>query len=210
MKYITYLTIYTGEKLPPFYIGSTSLKKFNLGYHGTVTSKKYKDAYKEELSQNPELFDTCIIDEFDTREEATACELHYQKLHDAVKNENFFNMSYAAPKGCFGMDVAGKNHPLYGSHNGHGNIHSYHPETLEQSFLPYIPEGFVKGRSPNYKASSHNKGKKWYNNGIDNKMCCVGSEPDGWILGKIARNKGVFKMTDLYDPVINSRFTNFG
>ena len=31
--YCVYLTIYTGNKLPPFYIGSTSLKKINKGYN---------------------------------------------------------------------------------------------------------------------------------------------------------------------------------
>lgn len=68
-------------------------------------------------------------------------------------------MSYAAPKGSFGRDIKGQNHPLYGSHNCKGNIHSHDPLTGKSAFLPYIPEGYVKGRSNKFKASSHNKGK---------------------------------------------------
>lgn len=183
--FITYLTIYKGNKLPPFYIGSTSLKKYLEGYNGTVLSKKYKAIYQKEQQEHPELFDSLIIDEFTTREEATECERYYQKQMDVVKSKLFFNMAIAAPEGCFGMDVSGENHPLYGTHNGKGNIHSYHPETLEQVFLPEIPEGFVKGRGPNYKASGHNKGKKWYNNGIKSVLYHKGYEPVGWIEGKL-------------------------
>lgn len=183
-KYITYLTIYSGDKLPPFYIGSTSLDRHLAGYHGSVLSKKYKKIYNKELSDNPHLFDSCILAEFNTREEAIKCELYYQRLHDAVKNPLFFNMSYAAPKGSFGRDNKGQNHPLYGSHNCKGNIHSHDPLTGKSAFLPYIPEGYVKGRSNKFKASSHNKGKKWYNNGVKQMLC---HEPPGpeWTKGKI-------------------------
>lgn len=184
MKYVTYFTIYTGNKLPPFYIGSTSIERHLAGYHGTVLSKKYKKIYNEELENNPELFDSCVIDVFYTREEALACELYYQKLHDAVKSDRFFNMSFAAPNGSFGRDVKGKNHPLYGSHNGKGNIHSHNPITGEGVFLPYIPDGCVKGRPKTYKASGHNKGKKWYNNGTKQLMAHESPGPE-WTRGKI-------------------------
>lgn len=196
MKYIAYLTIYSGDKLPPFYIGSTSLDKHLEGYNGTVLSKKYKAIYQKEQHEHRELFDSIVINEFDTREEATDCERYYQKQMNVVRSKLFFNMAIAAPDGCFGMDTAGVNHPLYGSHNGKGNIHSYNPLTLEQSFVPYIPEGFIEGRSPNYKASSHNKGKKWYNNGIEQRMIHPDSILEGWIKGKLpgSNKAGAIKM----------------
>lgn len=183
MTYITYITLYRGDKLPPFYIGSTSLSKHLKGYHGTVLSKKYSKIYKQELKDHPELFDSCIIGEFKTRDEATECELYYQKLHDVVKSDKFFNMSLASIGGCHGMDTSGENHPLYGSNNAAGNIHSHNPLTGESAFLPHIPEGFIKGRAK-YKASSHNKGKRWYNNGTKHLMA---HEPPGpeWTPGKI-------------------------
>lgn len=111
--FVTYLTIYSGDKLPPFYIGSTSLEKHLNGYYGSVKSKKYKEIYESEVKEHPELFDSIIIDEFNTREEALNCERFYQKLNDVVKNKNFFNMSIAHANGCFGMDVYGENNPFY-------------------------------------------------------------------------------------------------
>lgn len=40
MKYITYLTIYTGDKLPPFYIGSTYLDKPKVGKFAKESVKR--------------------------------------------------------------------------------------------------------------------------------------------------------------------------
>ena len=114
MKYITYLTIYSGTKLPPFYIGSTTEAKFYDGYHGTVKSKRYKETYNEELKSNPHLFDSLIIEEFDDRKSATECELLYQTRFNVVKNPEFFNMAFATKNGSHGMDVAGENNPFFG------------------------------------------------------------------------------------------------
>lgn len=200
--FVAYLTIYSGNLLPPFYIGSTSLKRFQSGYHGSVLSKKYKSIYNSELKNNPHLFDSCIISEFKTREEATECELYYQKLYDAPRSDKFFNRAWAAPNGFFGVSCTKEDHPLYGSNNAKDYIHSYSPETKESTFLPYIPEGNVKGRL-NLKASSHNKGKKWYNNGIDKKLFIPGNQPKDWVMGniitkttkdKMKRNDGIYNL----------------
>ncbi|QOI66537.1 hypothetical protein [Erwinia phage FBB1] len=181
--FVTYLTIYSGTLLPTFYIGSTSLDKFNKGYHGTVLSKKYKLIYNSELKNNPHLFDSCIIDEFETRKEATECELYYQKLYDAPRSDKFFNRAWAAPNGFFGVSCAKEDHPLYGSNNCAGNIHSYNPTTGESSFLPNVPEGNIEGRK--FKASSHNKGKRWYNDGKNYRMYHPDEVPNGWVKGKL-------------------------
>ncbi|AJD81874.1 GIY-YIG homing endonuclease [Yersinia phage vB_YenM_TG1] len=125
MKYIAYLTIYIGDKLPPFYIGSTYLNKYHSTFYcGTIKSKKYKAIYDKEFKEHPELFDSCIIDEFDTREEATFCELYYQKLYNVVKSSEFFNMSYATINGCFGMDVKGKLNPFFNKSHSTKTIES--------------------------------------------------------------------------------------
>lgn len=206
--YIVYFTIYDGDKLPPFYIGSTSIAKHKAGYHGTVLSKAYKEIYNSELKMNPHLFDSCIVSEHATREEATKAERLLQLKVDAANNPMYMNKAIAAPKGFFGLSLPKEEHPLYGSHNGKGHIHSYNPETLEQSFLPYIPEGNVKGRSPEYKASSHNKGRKWYNNGKEKKMFVPGTEPEGWLKGNLInethRNKISETLRNL-DPSIKDK-----
>ena len=54
--YCTYLTVYTGNKLPPFYIGSTSVDNISKGYRGSVLSKNYKSIWKQELHSHPDLF----------------------------------------------------------------------------------------------------------------------------------------------------------
>ena len=47
--YCTYLTIYSGNKLPTFYIGSTSVEKIEQGYRGSVSSKRYQSIWEKEL-----------------------------------------------------------------------------------------------------------------------------------------------------------------
>ncbi|AWD91284.1 hypothetical protein [Enterobacteria phage vB_EcoM_IME281] len=120
--FIVYLTIYSGDKLPPFYIGSTSLEKHLNGYHGSVKSKKYQEIYKSELAAHPELFDSLIVEEFETREEATKAEYKYQVLNNAAKSDLFFNRATAAPKGFFGSDVSKENNPFFNKHHSHETI----------------------------------------------------------------------------------------
>ena len=49
--FCVYFTFYLGDKLPPYYIGSSSVKKVLNGYHGTVTSIKWKKDWEDELKQ---------------------------------------------------------------------------------------------------------------------------------------------------------------
>ena len=99
--YCTYLTTYSGVKLPPLYIGSTNIQRIKNGYHGTVTSKKYKQIWKSELKENPDLFETQILTTHETREEAFEEEVRYQLEHDVVKSSEYINMSVANGKYVF-------------------------------------------------------------------------------------------------------------
>jgi hypothetical protein len=83
--YVTYITLYRGNKLPPFYIGYTSKEKIGKGYRGSVTSKKYKDIWKLEIKNNPHLFKTKIIKEFTSKLEAI---LHEEKIHIQFNVDN--------------------------------------------------------------------------------------------------------------------------
>jgi len=47
--FVVYLTMYKGNKLPPWYIGSTNVDIINNGYNGSVKSKKYKLWYMREV-----------------------------------------------------------------------------------------------------------------------------------------------------------------
>lgn len=112
-QYCVYHTIYSGDKLPTNYIGSSSVDNINKNYHGSVKSKTYKTIWKQELKEHPELFSTVIISYHDTRPDATWKELQIQKIFNVVKNPLFINMSYASPNGYFGRDVSGENNPNF-------------------------------------------------------------------------------------------------
>jgi len=60
--FVVYLTIYRGNKMPPFYIGYSSESKVLQGYNGTVKSRKYRDIWKSERQENPQLFKTLVIE----------------------------------------------------------------------------------------------------------------------------------------------------
>jgi len=112
--YCVYLTIYRGNKLPPFYIGSSSVEKVNNGYHGSVMSMRYVDTWKSELKNNIHLFETKIISIHTTRELATENECKFQKQLNVVYSPLYINMAYASPTGYFGISLKGKDSPAYG------------------------------------------------------------------------------------------------
>ena len=113
-RFCVYLTTYLGNKLPMFYIGSTSIQKINKGYHGTVSSKQYKSTYVEEIHTNPHLFKTKIILKTYSRKYALFMEFKLQKKLNVVKSPMYMNKSFAAVNGFHGMDTSGANHPLFG------------------------------------------------------------------------------------------------
>lgn len=107
MIYCTYLTVYTGSKLPRRYIGSTTVKRIEEGYNGSVLSKMYKDIWRQERIDNPHLFKTRILSRFKTSSEALEAELALQIKYDVVKSNSYINMSLARPNGFFGMSKLG-------------------------------------------------------------------------------------------------------
>ncbi len=113
-KYIVYITHYRGTKLPSFYIGSSYKEKVLNGYNGSVGSKKWKSIYKSEQENNKHLFRTKILSYHSSSKEALEEELRLQKLHLVVKNNKYFNESYAQPDGYAGRDVKGKLNPNFG------------------------------------------------------------------------------------------------
>lgn len=112
--YVVYLTKYRGDKLPPWYIGSSFEENVLNGYTGSVQSKKWKDIYYRELKENRSLFKTRILSYHSTREEALKEELRLQQLHLVVTSEKYFNESYASLNGFFGRDIKGELNPFYG------------------------------------------------------------------------------------------------
>lgn len=113
MKYCTYLTIYTGTKMPIFYIGRSNIKNIQNGYRGSVSSKLYKQVWLEELKHNPHLFKTKILTTHATQEEAAAQEEYFHKKYQVHKNPLYINRATGA--GTFCADIRGKKNPFYGT-----------------------------------------------------------------------------------------------
>ena len=128
--YCVYITYYKGDKLPPKYIGSSSLEKIENGYRGSVYSSEYRETWENELKNNPHLFETKVISKHETRKSALDEELRLQKENNVVRSDEWMNKSYAIPNGFFGMDVSGSRNPMYGKsrkgekHKGGENISS--------------------------------------------------------------------------------------
>jgi NUMOD3 motif len=112
--YCTYLTSYFGNKLPLFYIGSTSVEKILKGYRGSVSSKKYKQIWKKELKENPHLFKTKIISKHQTKKEAMLKEQFFHKQLKVNVSPLYTNKAIASPNGCFGVVHKGKDSSMYG------------------------------------------------------------------------------------------------
>ena len=112
--YCTYLTTYSGNKLPMFYVGSTSITKIKNGYKGSVSSKEYKQIWKKELKENPHLFKTKIITLHSDRKLATEKENYFHIQMNVVKSSLYINKSNAIPDGSYGLSMIGSNNPMYG------------------------------------------------------------------------------------------------
>lgn len=97
--YCVYLTIYGGNKLPPFYIGYSTIDKVYKGYNGTVKSKKYIDIWKEERRINPRLFTTRILSKHPNKFLASIEESKILTFFDAKNNPLYINMHNGCPSG---------------------------------------------------------------------------------------------------------------
>lgn len=108
--FCTYLIIYHGNKLPKFYLGSTTVEKLENGYRGSVSSLRYGKIWNKEVENNSHLFSYKIISLHKNRKEAFDKELKLQLLLKVRNNPLYANMGYAAPNGCFGFSYSGKEH----------------------------------------------------------------------------------------------------
>lgn len=122
--YCTYLTIYRGNRLPPFYIGRTTVAAITNGYRGSVSSRMYKETWKAEIRDNPELFHTIILTRHVNKKESAEREERFHASLQVHKNPMYINMAtasgdfYTSHKGAenfwFGKDRSGERNPMYG------------------------------------------------------------------------------------------------
>lgn len=104
-QFCVYLTLYRGGELPPFYIGSTSLKRIINGYCGSVASRKYRKIWKAEIRDNRASFSVKIIAKFSDRLSAYDCERRLQKKLRVISNQMYVNQSYGHRDTAGGWNV---------------------------------------------------------------------------------------------------------
>ena len=160
--YCTYLTIYSGNKLPPFYIGSSDVIKVHNGYHGSVTSKRYKSIWLSEIKHNPHLFKTRILTTHSDRESATDRERKFQIQLSVVDSPMYINEALASPTGFFGKRIRGKDHHRYGVPRSPDSEETRKRKSEGHKGLPTWNKGKTYKRGPN---KSNKKGPEHGNHG---------------------------------------------
>lgn len=198
--YIVYLTIYLGNDMPSYYIGSTTMIQYNKGYLGSVKSKLYRDKFKSARVNSPELFDTVILESLDSRELAFEREKFWQVRVSAHKNPIYINMALAVKDGYCGRTVEGSKNPRYKCSPPQKTKRLYNNGTdiLWIGATEDIPKGYVLGNLKNPKCYytdghrnyyiepaladvnwkkgrvhnnlGHNNGKVYYNDGVKNYL----------------------------------------
>lgn len=120
-RYVTYMTTYSGDKLPRYYIGSASEARVLSGdYFGSVSSKKFKTIFHQEIKENKNLFSIEILSYHETRSEAFLAELALQISHDVVNSPDFINQAVARNNGFY---------------RSHGPLSEDHKASLSKSLL---------------------------------------------------------------------------
>ena len=222
--YCVYLTVYRGNKLPPFYIGSTNIDKINKGYRGSVRSKKYRSIWEHEAKRFPELFKTLIISKHNNRKDALKHELNIQKSLDVVKNPLYVNQSLASTNGFFGRDVSGMNNPNYGNKN-HLSPEQRHKSSIRAKEnhangickAPGSFPGKANGRYGDHRTTFKDKNGNTVCTSsndprvISGELVGIGTNPDKIIVTKLSPkfpNSGATTGAELYQHIYNTFLTS--
>lgn len=174
-KYCVYLTIYKGNKLPPFYIGSSSLLRVNNGYRGSVSSKKYKHIWQQELKNKPHLFTIKILSTHMSREDATEKESKLHKQLNVRNNSLYVNMAIWHNKHLkYNGEISDQTRKIW-SEQRKGRISSNKGKKFSQERKDAISKrmkgciGFMKGKKHSdktkQKMSEAKKGKESHRKG---------------------------------------------
>lgn len=183
--FCVYLTTYLGNKMPPFYIGHTSIKKIESGYRGSPTSKKYSTIFRNELRDNPSLFSTKIISEVANRKMAIIRERDIQLKLNVVGNSLYVNQSVAQKAYRQGWK------PDNSQRIRMSNIHKNIQHTSEWN--KNVSEA-KKGKPRDPKTAdilrSMNKGKRWFNDGVKSYLKHPSEALPDWKTGHLFGAKG--------------------
>jgi hypothetical protein len=147
-----------------------------------------------------------VLATWPTRKEAVQHEMLLHDCFDIPRNNEFWNRSKQKSNG---FDTSGtsisfehrqkisisqrgkKRDPSVGAKISKAKTGKKRSlETIEKMRLAVL--GTKKGPSSEEKKrklSEKLKGRKWYNNGVDLKLCVEGTQPSGWVVGDPIRKK---------------------
>jgi hypothetical protein len=155
--FCTYLTVYSGNKLPPFYIGYTKTENIHKGYRGSVCSKSFKKIWYDEIRDNPHLFKTHIISLHKTRKEANDREMQFQNHLSILKKPSMYiNRSIGKHK-----TNHGSYNPMFGRKHSTESLNKQR-ETIKKRY----EAGYINPRK-NKKDAQTSKRMKLHNPNAD-------------------------------------------
>jgi len=167
--------------MPPFYIGSSSIKNVENGYFGSVSSKQFKNIFKLELKNNLNLFKIKIIKRFENRNDALLYERKIHVLFNVMHNPLYINMKNAVDSNFFGSGSIKNKIPV----NKNGK--TIYITSEEKNF--YLSLGYKSGQyfseESRESIGKRNKGSYWANDGKFEKLI-KGDLPDLWSKGRLS------------------------
>ena len=199
--YCTYLTVYQGNLLPPFYIGHAKLINVQGGYAGSVSSKKYKQIWKDELRENPHLFKVTVLRIFDTKKEALAHESSLQRQLRVHSNPLYVNMA-----------VSNEKFFMTGPHPNKGGKQSEETKALigkaaKRQFEN--PEARQRHLKAFLECGGNHVGKIWINDGSKNKRVTqkiFETQFQGWNKGRLLGDVKFYEHSNRKRDTITGKF----
>ena len=155
-----------------------------------------------------------------SREQAVKHEILLHDIFDVARNTEFFNRS---KQKASGFDTSGteiseehkekvrkahlgaKRHPSVGQKISKAKIGKRRSlETIEKMRIAFSgKKAKPASEERKQKVSKALKGRRWYNNGKEIKLCVEGEQPSGWVLGDPIRKKDFASGKKWYTNGIN-------
>ena len=187
-NYIGFVYIWLNNFNDKKYIGA-HIGKIDDGYIGS--GKAFSCAIKKYGMEN--FTREILYYEYESEQNLFQKEFEIINQYNAVLDENFYNMTNISPKQS--KFVSGK-----------------YVKIVTDETKKKIREIALKRETPNQDTrnkmskNNHMRGKRWFNNGQDNKAFLVGKEPAGWILGRLKTSQGNSGYRTYNNGIIEKQF----
>jgi hypothetical protein len=161
-KYCTYITVINHNDLPFIYIGSGNTENVISGkYHGSVSSKQYKEIFNIIKSDKSKVCST-IINTFSTREEAYSDEIKIHSFYDVARQPIFLNKSRQLTNkfSVEGLDRSGEKNSFYGKKHSAESLAKISKHNTERGVFK------EQNQDPEFRKQTSDRLKKQASEGI--------------------------------------------